>query len=522
MINPVRRMNLDLLKHLLRLRYRLLWAHARVRNGKLALAAALYLLLCPAIAVMALGGLGAAVASIQAGRAEWIVGILLTLCFLSAAMAAVVLGAGMRSVFSDAALRRYPLAAPERFIARHLESCLEPLWLLVLALYLGVAAGFSLYGGAAAWMALPAALLLACSNYLVARILSILVERILAARCGPFLLLGAVSLLITLPAYSGLLLQSGQGRGAQSLLRLLPSCAAAVCITGEASRAAAGWMLYLLGGCGALAAVLWWLDRLPAPSRTVADAPAAWHGAYDRIAAVFGADAAPLAGKILRYYARSPHLRFNYPAAPLLMLMAILDAERSFVLAIGIIGIVGFLSMGSMTMNMFGFDGAGFRRNFLVPMPPAQVFRLTALIPLLLGAALVPVALSIWILCAPVAIEPVMPVILGACGFGGLFLFQALGLWTSLLAPRAIPLKLMLGNKLSPAANVLMGLGMFVFFGLPLVLDRIGVPVILRYWWMAPLGLLAAAAFYFVTLRAGAGVFARRREIMLATIERGC
>jgi hypothetical protein len=109
-------------------------------------------------------------------------------------------------------------------------------------------------------------------------------------------------------------------------------------------------------------------------------------------------------------------------------------------------------------------------------------------------------------------------ILLGA-GFGGLLLFHALGLWTTLLSPRAIPFGIALGNKNSPAANLLMIVSWILILGLPAGLTRFDVDTILRFWWVAPVFLLGAAASYAATIRVGARVFVRRREWMIEHLE---
>jgi hypothetical protein len=139
-----------------------------------------------------------------------------------------------------------------------------------------------------------------------------------------------------------------------------------------------------------------------------------------------------------------------------------------------------------------------------------------------LGAVMTLVSLALWLIFAPIQIEAHMIAMLMSCGFGGLFMYQALSIWTSVLSPRAIPLKVTFGHRLSHSVTVLMMGIFFNFFYLPMILDRVGTDVVLAHWWIAPIVLLVAVSFYTVTLRAGAAVFSRRREIMLSTIERGC
>jgi hypothetical protein len=170
-------------------------------------------------------------------------------------------------------------------------------------------------------------------------------------------------------------------------------------------------------------------------------------------------------------------------------------------------------------MNLFGFDGHGFRRYFLLPVNAVHVIRTAALVSLIPGVLLVPIGFVAWWALTPDPITARMTLMLLCAGVGGLLAFQAGGLWTTLLAPRAIPFDMTFGNKLSPAANLLFVLVMVVFFGLPLALSALGADAVLRAWWVAPFFLAAAAAFYVTTLRAGARVLVNRRERMLAVIE---
>src|SRR6516165_3953568 len=99
-------MDLELIGALIRLRYKLLWAKTRTRNGKIALFMSGYLLLVFVLVVLAAGGFGAGMVAVRSGKAELIARAVLSGLFLNALMAAIILGFGMNAVFSDAALRR--------------------------------------------------------------------------------------------------------------------------------------------------------------------------------------------------------------------------------------------------------------------------------------------------------------------------------------------------------------------------------------------------------------------------------
>jgi hypothetical protein len=127
-------LNSQLVGELIRLRYKLMWAKTRSRNGKIALFFAGYLLLVLVIALLAAGGFGAAAVAVRSGKAEMITRIALTSLFAQALLTTVMLGFGMSAIFSDLELRRYPVTAADRYVVRHLIGIIDPFWVLTLAL----------------------------------------------------------------------------------------------------------------------------------------------------------------------------------------------------------------------------------------------------------------------------------------------------------------------------------------------------------------------------------------------------
>src|SRR3954447_4802867 len=144
-------MNTALIGELIRLRYKLLWAKTRSRNGRIALFLAGYLLLVLTIALLASGGFGAALLAVRSGKAEKVAQAVLAGLFIEGILAANILGFGMNAVFADTELRRYPLTARERELARHLTGILDPFWFLFLALELGLALGLYVMGQGSFW-----------------------------------------------------------------------------------------------------------------------------------------------------------------------------------------------------------------------------------------------------------------------------------------------------------------------------------------------------------------------------------
>lgn len=528
-------MRLQPLLRIVALRYRLLWAKVRSKQGRIILFLCGYFLVFPVAIVLLAGGIGSSLAAIRSGKAELIAQIVLGSVYLDAILIAAILGIGSAPAFSDASLRRFPLSRLERLVARQLTAFLEPIWLFVLSLDFGVAVGFHAFLGLSSlWLAIPGAILLVVTNFLFARALSVLVEWLATRRGGALALMIVFALLAVLPSFAPALFGSaawwrhGLMPGLRSALQLTPPFAAAGVLAGASVLASLYGLLVLLLWLFIFAALLVLVEGLPPAARVVAGAEAEWNSPYDRIAGAFGPKLAPLVGKTLRYYVRSPQLWLNYPFAAIFPILLSFQLSRhqsdplaGFLTMLGTISVVGHMSMGAMAMNAFGFDGSGFRRYFLVPVSPSAVFRAMAIVPLLLGAALIPVTVGLWLAIWRGHRDAIMVVMLFSSGFGGMFFFQALGLWTSLLTPRAMDFKIKLGNKMSFAQNAMMFAGIGFFLFLPMGLLQLGSGAVLLYWWLLPLMTMAAGCFYFWTLQAGARVFAERHERLLSVIERG-
>ena len=193
-------MNTALIGELVGLRYKLLWAKTRSRNGRIALFLAGYLLLVLLIALLASGGFGAAMLAIRSGKAEPIAQGVLTALFLEAVLAANILGFGMSAIFSETELRRYPLTAADRRIARHLMGILDPFWFLFLALELGLAVGLYVMGAGSFWFGLIAVLLLFAANYLLARVVGLFIDQMMQRKGGAPMLMGLIMVLAFLPS----------------------------------------------------------------------------------------------------------------------------------------------------------------------------------------------------------------------------------------------------------------------------------------------------------------------------------
>jgi len=258
----------------------------------------------------------------------------------------------------------------------------------------------------------------------------------------------------------------------------------------------------------------------------VVAAAVVWSSGYDRVASIFGPAMAPLVARSLRYYSRSNKVRFNFILAlPALAIVTFSrpipgDPRHRFIVSLGAFAAVGFLGTATMCTNQFGFDASGFRRYFLLPISPGAILRASSYTALFVGSLLLPVALTLWLLFAPVPFDWRMAPILAATAVGGLLVFNALAIWTSLLAPRRTAFETTFGNQLSLGANVLLIGGMMLMLGGAFALDTMAGPaIVLKYWWVSFPAILLAAGFYSLSLRRGADVFVARRERLLNALE---
>jgi hypothetical protein len=521
-------MDTTLILRLVGLRYTLLWAQTRTRNGRIALFLAGYLFAVLILLLMTAGGYGAAMVAVRSGHAEGVAQAVLGGLFVNAIIASVVTGFGINTAFTDAALRRYALSAGERLAARHLTGILEPVWVFVLGLDLGLSTGMYVFGAGSFWLGAVAVVLLLITDYLLARVLATLIEWLSHVRGGTailFLMLVCVGLLpsVLIPR-----LANAHGAKATMLaaLHYTPPFAAAALMVNAGAGALLHQFGLLAGWIAALLVALAAIEKQAGRPRGAVAAAVAWDNRYERIASIFGPAMAPLIGRSLRYYVRSNKVRFNYIAAiPLLAFLTFNHPAEGgplhyFVRALGAFAVAGFLGTAVMSTNQFGFDASGFRRYFLLPVAPGAILRASSYTALFVGSTLVAAALVLWLLFAPVPFDARMAPMLVASGVGGLCLFNALSIWTSLLAPRPTSFETTFGNQLSLAANVLLIGGVLAgVFGV-VVLDKMAGPAaVLSYWWAAILAAALAIVFYLYSLRRGEAIFVSQRERLLNTLE---
>lgn len=511
---------------LLGLRYRLLWATARTRTGRIALFVVGYLAAMLAAGFLLLGGIGTATAAIRTGQAELVFRVAFGGTFVGALLASTVLGVSVGSAFTEASLRRFPIGKLQRFVVRHLTGILDPLWLLVLALSLGLAIGAASPGAGAAWLDAAAAALLVASNYLAAQIVLGLVDNVMRTRAGRTALAVVVLLgvcLIPAVAMFADIHSPGIISVAAAVASLTPPFMAAAVLGGHGTSALTH-ILGLLACTGALIASLMAVERWQPVQRSGRRVAAARETPHDRMARLFGPALAPLAGKMLRYCTRSPQVRLAAMVAlPSFALFIVTGRQGStpFAQALPAFALFAGTAAGPVALNLFGFDGSGFRRYLLLPVTPTRILLVASAVVLVPGAAFIPAALVFWTVCSPAHTDLRSLAMLAGSGVVGWLAYPTIGVWTSVLAPTAIEFDRTWGNKLSLAANAAMAGSIVAFFAVVLTLHGLGLggEALVRYWWVTWSLVPPAVVAYGLSLRWAGRAMTTRRERMLESID---
>jgi hypothetical protein len=521
-------MNLHLIGQLIRLRYKLLWAKTRTRNGKIAWFMAGYLLLVLLVMLLAMGGFGAGLMAVRTGKAERLAQGLLTSLFASALISSVMLGFGINAAFSDKELRRYPLRERERRFARHFTGAADPFWFLFVALELGLAAGLYLLDASSLLLGVLAVLLLYICNYLAAQVVGLLMDRIQQRKGGSIVLPILIMALCFLPSMlAPAFFKNASAAGkALAVLSYTPAFGAGSLMTRTDAGALHGLALLLIWIAGLVVAVSA-LERMPPPKQVMKSTRIRWDSPFDRVGALFGREHGILVAHWLHFYFRTRRFRIQYglslPLLPFLLLIWAKQVTRHgdpFAAAVGVFAVSGITAGAAFVVNQFGYVGGGFRRYLLFPCDPGAVLRSSS-VALLTACSPYPLlATFTWLLFAPVPVGGRGLALLLAGAAFGMFFFHGLGLWTTLYGPRRCDPNQTMGNDLSLAGNIaLIGTTMILLMGSMMMGQfRKGVLTPERWWIVLALAALAAY-FYLFSLRRTSAILVTRRERLLTVVE---
>ena len=216
-------------------------------------------------------------------------------------------------------------------------------------------------------------------------------------------------------------------------------------------------------------------------------------------------------------------VRFGLVTAPIFAFLGRMmghgDPKENFLMTLALFSFVGFAGTTAIALNQFGYDGAGIRRYAILPAPFAATLRASSFTALLIGGLMIAPTVVLWALVSGVPAEPRMIVMLLSSGVAGLFFFNALGLWTTVLSPKSVDFRSVLGNQLSVGGNiVIIGGFALVFAAAFTLIRRASFETVLAYWWVLPLLAVLCFGFYALMLQFAGKAAEARREPLIETI----
>ena len=309
------------------------------------------------------------------------------------------------------------------------------------------------------------------------------------------------------------------------ILVYTPPFGAAAAMTRGGAALLSGYGIELLWIVG-LAALLVWLERRPAERRAAESVKMTFESPYDRVAAALGFEHAPLMGWWLRFYSRNSRFKaMILISLPLVAFLTFNFGGRKggiglFNAAMGTMPVVTFIATSRFMVNLFGYLGGGYRRCFLLPVPPAVVLRTGSYASMVLSAPFIPAALIAWVAFAPVPFDAREVFMLACSSTTALFVFHALGLFGTLYGPRKGNYSQSLGNDLSLIGIIILIGGVLgCMFG-PMLLTKVAPGFLApANWWMWAAAPVLGAAIYYGSLSAASAAVGPRREYLMAVVE---
>jgi len=286
-----------------------------------------------------------------------------------------------------------------------------------------------------------------------------------------------------------------------------------------------GGAFILLVWCAFFVSLLKWVDQRRLTRQVKARAEIDWDNQYDRIGKFFGANYGPLISKSLRYHLRCNSIRFGLVTSPLIIFMGKIllpghPDEQFFIISLGLFFMMNSANGGILLLDLFGFDNAGIRRYPVLPIRFADVLRAGSIASLIVRATVFLIALLPWLFFnRQHTITWRMLFMLLSVALTSLFLYNALGLWTSIYSPRRMNFDATWNNRLSTGVTLLVTCGIcipligIIFFG-----RMINPSVVPDFWWLTMSMLLLSAGFFAFTFWAIERPANGRRELLINVI----
>ena len=194
-----------------------------------------------------------------------------------------------------------------------------------------------------------------------------------------------------------------------------------------------------------------------------------------------------------------------------------------FLGAMGAFPILSYMGTSRIAVNQFGYTGGGFRRFFLLPTRSrARACAPPVTHPCTAGRC---DCASHWDDCLDSAGagrvgSDAKSWMLAGSAITGLFLFNGLGIWSTLFGPRKGNYASAMGNDLSLMGNLVVFSCMLGGLFLPMVLKK-WAPALVSpgNWWVVLPPAAIAVTFYFVSLNLAGPLVHERRERLMAVVE---
>ncbi len=515
----------------MRLRYRLIWAQARNSAGKIALLVIIYLFFLAIGISIGLFGVTAALAGVGLGRAEAISRGLLSALHIGAVMTSLFFGIGSRAAFSESVLRRYPMTSIQRTLARHLIGLIDPVWFLLGMSTFGLALGFAIVGAGSPFIAFVAAALFIVAAYLTTIIVFELVDRAMRSQLGAAIL-GTLGLgVLSFSGIGMIWLSNKQHPERLQTLDLVflyaPSGLTASLMNSPDSMPVAWSLALLVAWCLLMLSMVGSFERRTSSTGSPMAGNAVTvniDSLYDRVARLAGDLHAPLVGKALRYYLRSNRVRLGLGSTPIFALASTILSTGptlsgfEFYFTFAIFSFVGFSGPSSISLNWFGSDGDGVRRYAILPVKFVEPVRAGNSAAMVLGALTIPPTMVLWVILTPMEVDWRMLMMLCGSSITGLFVFNGLAMWTTILSPRRSDFTSMLNNRLPLGGNLVIAGGMILVFGFSFLLGLMKMETLLGFWWLSLVAAALGLVFYMLCWHAIEPVARNRRDRIIEAV----